>query len=183
MTLGTLRRFGVVLLLCGCGGPPATALDRSTALGTRIERVELKDIPVNGHRVSVTYGADGCIVEGELVAVTRSTLIILDERAALWAIPVTWLVEVELELYPPQSSSLYTATTVGSVSTVSHGYWLVISLPVWLAVGLPLASSESSASHLHTRAADMPKLAAYARFPHGAWMDWSKQARPAARCG
>ncbi len=178
-----MRWISTALLLWGCGGPPASALDRSTALGTKLEQVELKNIPVRGHRVSITYGVDGCIVEGELVAVTRSALIVLDVEDALWEIPVALLVDVELELYPSQSGSLYTATTVGSVSSLSHGYWLVISLPVWLAVGLPLASSESSASHLHTQVADAPRLAAYARFPHGAWMDWSKQARPAARCG
>jgi hypothetical protein len=169
--------------LQGCGGPStAAALDRSTSLGTKIDRVDLASVPVFGHRVSVTYGADGCIVNGELIAVTSNALIVLDEQDLLWQISTGSLVRVELQLYPPRSSSLYTATTAGSVSTLSHGYWLAISLPAWLAIGLPLANAESSASHIHTQATDAPRLAAYARFPHGGAMDWSRQARAAVQC-
>lgn len=181
-----LRKASVLcgaLALHGCGAAPnAVALDRSTSLGTKIDRVELTSIPVFGHRVSVTYGADGCIVNGELIAVTHEALIVLDERDLLWQIPTKLLTGVELQLYPPRSSSLYTATTAGSVSTLSHGYWLAISLPAWLAIGLPLANAESSAGHIHTQATDAPRLAAFARFPHGGAMDWSRQAHPAVHC-
>jgi len=178
----TIVTLGATLALAGCVAAPRSALDRSTVLGSRIERVELTDIPVNGQPVVVTYGGGRCIVEGELIAVTRTTLVVLDNEGALWQIPITSGAKVEIELYSSRSSSLYTATTAGSVSTLSHGYWLLASFPVWLAVGLPLASSESSASHLHTQSANTPQLAAYARFPQGSTMDWTGQARPPAPC-
>jgi hypothetical protein len=184
--ISRLRRFLVpcaALVLSGCGAAPATALDRSTPLGTRVDHVELEQIPVKGHHVSVTYGPSRCIVNGELIAVTPHALIVLDEQDALWQLPVAWLTEVELELYPSRSGTFYTSTTAGSVSTLSHGYWLAISLPLWLAVGMPLANAESGASHLRTQAADAPRLATFARFPHGGSMDWSGQTQHAARCG
>lgn len=143
---------------------------------------DISQVPVKGHTIDVIYGARECSVSGELIAVTRDSVLVFDESGQLRSVPQSSLVEIDLLLHPSSSGSIYTTTTIGSFSTVSHGLWLVISLPLWLGIGLPLASSESRASHLQVDANSAPRLAAYARFPQGALMDWSHRTSPVPNC-
>jgi hypothetical protein len=163
--------FGTTLL--GCSHPPRTALDRSTVIGRPIDKGELSAVPVKGYNIEIVYGVAECSIAGELIALTHDSLLVYAKNEVLYEVPRSLLVELYLEIYPSSSGSIYTTTTLGSFSTVSHGLWLVVSLPLWLGVGLPLAAAESRAAHLHVNYAGLPRLASYARFPHGAFMNWT----------
>jgi hypothetical protein len=169
-------------LLLGCAHPPTTALNRNTSIGKPIAKSNLESVPVKGFHVEVIYGMAECSLEGELIAVTHDSLIINGPNDILFEIPNALLVELYLELYPDSSSSIYTTTTIGSFTTTSHGLWLVVSLPLWLGVGLPLAAAESRASHLPVNYAGVPRLAQYARFPHGAVMNWQGRTKSVDAC-
>jgi hypothetical protein len=176
------RSLALGLPLLGCGRPPQTALDRSTPIGAPMAKGSLMNVPVKGYHVEAIYGESECSLEGELIAVIDEGLLIYGADEILYEVSRTQLVEIDLELYPSSSNSIYTTTTIGSFSTASHGLWLVVTLPLWLGVGLPLAAAESRASHLHVPDEGWTELAHYARFPHGAFMKWEGRTEPVEAC-
>lgn len=173
MTAVTFRSsVAISFTLLACGHPPKTAIDHNTPLGKPMSPGNIANVPVKGHKVEAIYGTGECGLEGELIAVTQDKLIIYGTDDLMYDVPRAHIIEVDLELYPSSSSSIYTTTTIGSFTTASHGLWLVVTLPLWLGVGLPLAATESRASHLHVFDENWAKLSTYARFPHGAFMKW-----------
>ncbi|MFH1842419.1 MAG: hypothetical protein ABIF77_04375 [bacterium] len=103
--------------------------------------------------------------EGEFIAVGADSIYVLRAHT-LHAIPREKVTRARLAFFDPgQKAAGWSAA--GALSTLSHGLVLVISLPFWLAGGLPIAN-------LHTKEAialhpekDWPELRQYARFPQG----------------
>lgn len=104
--------------------------------------------------------------EGELIAVAADSLFIL-EGARLMAIERYRIVSATLDRYAPAAGSMALWTTVGTLSSFSHGVGAVMSLPVWIVAGS--ISTNSVVKDALMRYPDTPlqSFSPYARFPGG----------------
>ncbi len=134
----------------------------------RGESVVSDEPRVWGHQ-AVVYGFDGHELHGELQAIAADGLWLnrggTPHKVALHDIAY---VEVVLE----RDSNLGTIIGVGvggTLSTVTHGFFLVITAPVWVlsTTGLAIAEGVSASSTLAFDAGDWWTMRHYARFPQG----------------
>lgn len=150
-----------------------------------VHALELLQIQDNWYLVMLNNGQEGWVHQtgielsthfeyhGELIAIGADTLFMLTPDYFL-AIPENCIQEAILTAYNSKSEPLATTTTVGMLSTISHGFLLLFSAPVWLIGGSMATASESN----HTQEKYLyPKqkapigtikaFAKYARFPQG----------------
>ena len=152
--------WACLLMLTGCvtssapqGWLPSAAEAQEHAFGGWIE-------------LETTNDAD--VVEGELIAVQADTVFVLNE--SLVAIAKSSVLEASLFGYASQWGRLGGWATFGTLSTASHGFFLVFSVPVWLFGGSAAAASQSRQPRLRfTRGAEgsWALFSTYARFPLG----------------
>jgi hypothetical protein len=130
---------------------------------------------------STPYGAwivvalsGGELVTGELLAVDDGTLYVARDTE-LHVLPLRTVARARISLYEARTGRVVVHTTLGTLSTLSHGFVLVLSAPIWIVSGALIARGQSRTSHVHYtprtgwRTADRPTwgIARYARFPQG----------------
>jgi hypothetical protein len=75
---------------------------------------------------------------------------------------------VTVEVRSSASGEMGVWTALGCASTVTHGYYLIITGPMWLATGITSAVGESRSSHAKAEnQSDFGRLYQFARFPQG----------------
>ena len=169
----TSLALGLALGLTACA--TRGGLDRSVSYGDPTH-VALKDVPVKGFLVDVdVYEGDGA--SGELLAVYDDGLWVLTDKGTRW-VPKRSVRTVSVKLYRSPVGELVAWTFVGTLSTVSHGFFLVFTAPAWVLVGVTTALNASQATHLDVHQRDAPKLWQFARFPAGLPVGW-RDPRPA----
>lgn len=145
-----------------------------------LEAVAQEKVPVLGYKIKVDYirveEEEGKNkekkkkVQGELLAVSSDTLYVWSNDW-LFAIEKTSVRRVEVEFVPSISVGLWAWTLVGTVSTLSHGYFLIASAPLWLLAGAVTASTASKSGKLKLREAELQfqweDLRRFARYPQG----------------
>ena len=137
--------------------------------GSLIESVPIDEVPVHGYEVDVEMAHDS--VSGELLAVGPSTIWVLFNEKVV-PISRTEIVLVEVDCYASGALGLGIWTGVGALSTGSHGAFFIISLPVWLAVGIPLIVTAAESSELEVGRSNIDGLYQFARFPQGLPPGW-----------
>lgn len=109
----------------------------------------------------------GAAVDGELIAVDGDVIRIL---------PLDATNVISIAKHDIQSGRLYRYEAeggfgawgaVGGLSTLSHGFWLVFSLPLWAVWTGATSASESGHVILEFRRGIWPEAAKWARFPQG----------------
>ena len=101
-------------------------------------------------------------VEGELIAVDDDALHVLTAEG-LRAVPRAEVRKAKLVGYGDESVALGAWMGLGTVSTLSHGYYLIFTAPLlWLLGGGAATSDESRAGFIKDA-----EFRAYARFPQG----------------
>jgi hypothetical protein len=103
-------------------------------------------------------------VEGELIAITPDTLHVLTADS-LVSLAIGEVASATLTTYDARSGRIQTWSIVGAVSTLSHGVWLVLSLPTWILVGTTATASASKEPRVQSL--DAALLRPHARFPQG----------------
>jgi len=102
---------------------------------------------------------------GEFIAVGEDSIYIL-RADTLHAIPLERVTRARLAFFDPgMNAGGWSAA--GAVSTLSHGLALVISLPFWLAGGIPIANLHTGEARAEFPDLSWPELHRYARFPQG----------------
>jgi hypothetical protein len=158
-----LRRDVVMLLTC-CGacfpatpGPPGSPKPHQAATATRGAWVEIQ-----------TEGPSGTIAtSGELLAADQDSLWVLGENGAyaIGTIAITGGVVVR---YDPEASETGKFAAWGAVSTLSHGFVLVLSAPAWMLFGTGAAHGQFSEGVTRfTGTTRYGSLAPWGRFPQG----------------
>lgn len=157
------------------------SLDRSRVAGSHQGGVQVSDVPVRGAPAEVVWLRPECPSEdcagtesGELIAVDEQAVYVSflgsgsDWAASLSKIPRARIKSVSLEVGPSASSEVGGWTALGCASTLSHGYYLVFTGPLWLVAGIGAAANESaSARAVAHDARDLSQLYQFARFPQG----------------
>ena len=106
---------------------------------------------------------------GELIAIDPGRLWLLGvmPRAQLLTIARADVTSARLWAWETEEGRLVGLGVLGTLSTPSHGFFLVLSAPTWVIVTTLLASIESRASILDYPGDAWDKLAIWARFPQG----------------
>jgi hypothetical protein len=104
--------------------------------------------------------------EGELIAVRADSVWLLGKDQAL-VIPTTAVKMGKLTAYAAQKGPLTTWAVLGTLSTISNGWFLIFTAPMWLIGGPFAVGSESRAPERKSPPLDWEDLAPFARFPQG----------------
>jgi len=144
-------------------------LNRSKSRGPHENGVQATDVPVRGFEVAVETGSTTEV--GELLAVDEQYLYVnVGSSPEVWAgekISRAEIVKVTVEIEPSGSTAAGIWTAVGCASTASHGFFLVLTGPLWLATGIPTSVTEANGSHTEAHSDQLSSLFQYARFPQG----------------
>ncbi|HMG24646.1 MAG TPA: hypothetical protein VK607_25090 [Kofleriaceae bacterium] len=108
----------------------------------------------------------GAETAGELIAVDPDAIRVLTP-AALVAIERPAIVRARLWAWDAEHGGYALWGTAGTLSTVSHGFFLILSAPVWVLTTTITSSVESRASIVDYPDHGWDKLAVWARFPQG----------------
>lgn len=180
-----MRRVVLVLvgtLALGAGAcAKRPVLNRSTPLGDPVDELPpVGEVPVHGFRVTVD--AVERPVRGELLAVDRASVWVLEERddgrARPVAIPRRDVRSVGVEALPSGGAVTGAWSAAGTLSTLSHGAFLIFSAPVWAGVGIATGVDEGVSNDLHVRRRSLDELYQYARFPAGLPEGFLRRAGP-----
>jgi len=122
-----------------------------------------------GAWISVEHndGSSEQVADGEFIAVGQDSIFVLTQDR-LVAIPLDQIKGGRLAAYDAQHGWLGAWTALGLLTTPSHGWFLVLSLPVWILTGSAATSAQSWAP--------IEKLPV-SNFPHFPWYDLRKFAR------
>lgn len=104
--------------------------------------------------------------EGELLAVQGDSVYILTARGAT-AVATGGITAAKLTGYDSQSGKFGLWTLLGVLSTVSHGFVLILSAPVWIITGSITTATQSHQPESVYPRVGWAAIAPYARFPQG----------------
>ena len=107
---------------------------------------------------------------GELIAVDGAgmKILILGPYLQVIQLAQTQVASAELWAYETEQNSWLTWGLLGTATTVSHGYFLMFSAPLWLLTTSIVAATESRGSLTkYPEEAKWLQLAIWARFPQG----------------
>jgi hypothetical protein len=82
-------------------------------------------------------------IEGELIASKSGYLLLLTDKGRLVKIGWDRVAELTLGIFGNHVGGLATWGVAGSVSTISHGYFMFLSLPTWIITTVASATDES----------------------------------------
>jgi hypothetical protein len=105
-------------------------------------------------------------IMGELIAVEQDSVCVLTE-SGFTSVARTEIARARVAGFESTWPLLAGWTAVGTASTLSHGFGLVLSAPIWLIAGTLSTIDASRAGILRHPPRDWSELAPYARFPQG----------------
>jgi len=121
-----------------------------------------------GAWISVEYhdSLSGIRVDGEFIAVGEDKIYVLTQQDL---IPIDRgdIEKATITAYNSKAGLIGVWTLLGSLSTGSHGGFLLISLPAWVLVGSIASASQSHAPVSIYPSTSWENLRGYARFPRG----------------
>ena len=103
-------------------------------------------------------------IEGELISVANDSVFMF-VGAELRGLPLTVIKRADIEVYDPESLAGW--TTLGALSTLSHGGFLIFTAPLWIITGTIATRSVVESSMLHYPNSKWAEISNYARFPRG----------------
>jgi hypothetical protein len=117
--------------------------------------------------VTVPAGRHDSTIAGELIAARVDTVWILPDSGGVVAVATSALKKGRLANYTSETGAIAGFTALGVVSTISNGFLLGITAPLWIITGVVASSSESRAPLRDVPPLAWADLAVYARFPQG----------------
>ena len=103
---------------------------------------------------------------GELIAVENDRFRVLGE-AGLVDVPKGSVETAVLAAYTSDRGGLSAWAALGTLSTLSHGGFLLFTAPLWIGTGIGVAAAESRAPLVRYPERPMEDFRPYARFPQG----------------
>ncbi len=147
-----------VLCACACAGNPAP---RGWLAAPRVAQRQ-----AYGGWIELRCGASEC-GRGELIAVDEDRVIVLGP-AGTESVRTAAVTRATLAAYRTQTGAAAAWGTLGTISTISHGGFLILTVPfMWLPVSIGAAAEESRAALVRFPGERWPAFRPYARFPQG----------------
>jgi hypothetical protein len=138
--------------------------DRSTGYSGSPAKVDIMDVPVKGFPIEIETAHGE--VDGELLAVERDRVYVLTKDGGVSTVTAAETIKATVEVYPSRSAPAIVWTILGTLSTLTHGFFLIFTAPTWAAVGIG-ASLEEGEKYVKVEGNDVPKLWQFARYPAG----------------
>jgi len=134
----------------------------------RARTIEAVQRDGHGGWIEITTGTDRPIA-GELISVELEGLRVLavTPQPGLVFISKARIHAATLWAWGTEHGAIAAWGTIGALSTISHGFLLIVSFPIWLITSTVTASFESRASQLEYPDDGWDKFAIWARFPQG----------------
>jgi hypothetical protein len=104
--------------------------------------------------------------EGEFIAAAEDTVFILTPDSLL-AVAINQIMRARLYTYDAKQGELALGTIVGSLSTASHGWILIVSFPLWIVTGSISTVAQSWLPVEKLPPKSWHELRKFARFPQG----------------
>jgi hypothetical protein len=139
-----MRGLSLLVLVAGCASNPAPS-------GVLPTPEELATTAHGGY--VLVWHRSGAQTQGELLAAGKDQVWVLTDRGAS-AIPVSEIESMRMAIYR-------------TISTLSHGFFLVISVPVWLITTAISTGVESRRALLDYPEVPLSKFGHWARYPQG----------------
>lgn len=171
---------GLGALLVAC--EHSASLDRARVGGTRTD-VDIRDVPVRGFDARVYLQGDRT-VDGELLDVQKD-FVAIESDGVGYRIPVDTIDRVKVTAYSNAALvgglSGWSATGLGT--SLSHGWFIIFSGPVWLAVGVStavVAATDPDQSAV-VKAGYQTNIWQFVRFPQGLPAGYRLEALPSEK--
>jgi hypothetical protein len=131
----------------------------------------------------------GLVVDGELLAADEDSLV-LARGDYVTLVPPACIETVTVAAFEGAPGQTIAWGVVGSLSTVSHGLFLIFSLPIWVATTGGATYGHSKAGYIEAdfrkaRGAEVENVRKWARFPQGlppGYLEHATSVLP-AKCG
>jgi hypothetical protein len=104
--------------------------------------------------------------DGELIAVSADSVWVLSGNGGL-VLPTAAVKEGKLTAYAAEKGRFTLWTVLGTLSTISNGWFLVFTAPMWIIGGSLAVASETRAPERKSPPLTWAELAPFARFPQG----------------
>jgi hypothetical protein len=108
----------------------------------------------------------GAQTSGELIAVTRDSVYLLSS-VGLTVVSMRTVAKLNVTGYNAQPSAIALWGLAGTLGTISHGFLLIFSAPVWIITSSIAASAHSREPREIYPGVGLDQLRIYARFPQG----------------
>ena len=118
-------------------------------------------------QVTVPAGRHDSTIAGELIAARADTVWVLPDSGPVVAVPTSTVKQGRVARYTSEAGAISGFTALGVVSTISNGFLLGITAPLWIITGIVASSNESRAPLRDVPPLAWADLAAFARFPQG----------------
>lgn len=116
-------------------------------------------------RLTVTTDSGRKIVGGELIAAHDDSIFVMAPGDSLRAIPHAALWKAELVEFDPRQGDVQMLAFLGVLSTLSHGWYSVLSAPIWMIAGASV--TRVAVNEAMTKSTVATALRPHARFPQG----------------
>jgi hypothetical protein len=128
-----------------------------------------------GGWIQVTLRDATAEVNGELLAVSPDSIWILTPSGAT-ALATSRVTGGKLTAYLSQQDKAAVFTILGVASTLSNGWYLIFTAPLWIVTGTFATADQSRVPQHQVPPLGWPDLALFARFPQGLPPDlaWSE---------
>ncbi len=138
---------------------------------------ETDDVPTNVYGSWITVNIEPDSLEpdgewlqynGEFISVDEENIYVLYDT--IYTIPKRNIYVSIVDIDQKNSAAYGTWVALGALSTLSHGYYAGISLPIWLLAGIPTAAGESRRDRYEAEYPDeyyWNNVKIFARFPQG----------------
>ncbi len=159
--MGLRRALVVALFASGCGGTTYIVRGSPEAVRARVAAASPEE--VFGHTVRLTNARRQYF--GELLACDRDWIYLRLHEAADTMLRFAWRDGVGLDVgLPSTGPAMLTWSIVGSASALSHGWWAILSLPLW---GIAGGGATAVSWNPRLGLASCELARPYARFPQG----------------
>jgi hypothetical protein len=152
-----MRGLSLLVLVAGCASNPAPS-------GVLPTPEELATTAHGGY--VLVWHRSGAQTQGELLAAGKDQVWVLTDRGAS-AIPVSEIESMRMAIYRTGEMAMTGWGAAGTISTLSHGFFLVISVPVWLITTAISTGVESRRALLDYPDVPLSKFGHWARYPQG----------------
>lgn len=161
MSVTRVVRLAPLFLVVACAGNPAPA----GFLPSPAQAPQ--DVYGGWIQVTMSAGRHDSTIAGELIAARADTVWVLPDSGPVVVVPTSTVKDARVARYRSDAGAIAGFTALGVVSTISNGYLLGITAPLWIITGIVASSNESRAPLRGVPPLGWPDLAAYARFPQG----------------
>jgi len=111
---------------------------------------------------------DGSEIEGELIAVQDDSVFVLTSEGVLAALAYADAEQARSAFYRSEYGNLVLWAALGTVASISHGWFAAGTVPLWIIIGSVAAGSDSRAPMETVRRDEQwSKIRMFARFPQG----------------